>query len=85
MKAPLKILFVGSNNITTLPATINSLTDSLESLDLHGNKLTTVPAEELVKMNKLRFLSLEKNQITADEVARLKAIFSTNPRITVFF
>ncbi|UJR17861.1 hypothetical protein I4U23_004760 [Adineta vaga] len=85
MRPPLKILFLGSNNITTLPETVTSLSNSLESLTLYNNKLTTVPAEVLVKMEKLRFLSLERNPITPAEVARLKAIFATNPRITVFF
>jgi Leucine-rich repeat (LRR) protein len=78
-------LFLSSNRIETLPDDIRSLSETLEFLRLSNNRFLTVPAEELVKMKKLMYLDLQGNNIPADEIVRLKAIFAKNPKLKVFF
>ncbi len=85
IRGPLNDLFLSGNSVQTLPNEISSLSETLEFLKLSNNRLSTVPAEELVKMKKLLYLDLQGNPISADEIIRLKAIFATDPKLTVFF
>ena len=72
----LEELFLGENQLTSLPVSFEKL-QKLRSLDITHNNFTTFP-ESLKKLSTLRFLMLEQNQFD-EEV--LQEFFQTHPNV----
>ena len=69
-------MYLGGNQLTSVPAEIGQLT-SLTELDLHDNQLTSLPAE-IGQLTSLTELDLNGNQLTSlpAEIGQLSSLTS---------
>merc|ERR1719272_1825286 len=73
------MLYLGNNQLTTLPAQIMQLT-GLTELDLGDNQLTTLPAE-IVQLTGLKKLDLSGNKPLWSSILILRALHENGTEI----